>query len=66
MEQKVLDSIQLAAELGSQIAAKFGHTTAAGAIAEYASLAPVFAGIFDSIHGLFKHSAANPVPAIAK
>lgn len=54
-EQKVLQSIGEVSGVATSIAARFGHGTIAGAIAEYSSLAPVFAGLFDTVKGLFNH-----------
>lgn len=62
-EQKVLDSIGELSQIAAAIATRFGHSTVGGAIAEYSTLAPVFAGIFDSVRGLFAHhKATQPTP----
>jgi hypothetical protein len=57
-EQKVLASVDLVSQTASSVAAAFGHTNIGNAIAEYSSLAPVFAGLFDTIRGLFAHHKA--------
>jgi hypothetical protein len=62
-EQKVLGSVDLISQTASSIAASFGHTNVGNAIAEYSSLAPVFAGLFDTIRGLFAHHKAQTQPA---
>jgi hypothetical protein len=56
-EQKVLASVDLVSQTASSVAAAFGHTNISNAITEYSSLAPVFAGLFDTIRGLFAHKA---------
>jgi len=58
-ETKVLDSIGLVSGIATTIATNFGHGTIGGAIGEYATLAPVFAGLFDTIRGLFSHHAGK-------
>jgi hypothetical protein len=57
-EQKVLASVDLVSQTASSVASAFGHTNVGNAIAEYSSLAPVFAGLFDTIRGLFAHHKA--------
>lgn len=59
-EQKILASIGLVSQTATAIASSFGHGTVAGAVSEFSSLAPVFAGLFDSIKGLFSHIKAQP------
>ena len=59
MEEKVVTSIGIAAKAGEDILAAFGHNTAAAAVAEYSSLAPVFLSLFDTIKALFHHRQAT-------
>lgn len=62
-EQKVLASADLISQTASSVAGAFGHTNVANAITEYASLAPVFASLFDTIRALFAHHKAVTQPA---
>lgn len=54
-EEMVDDSIAEVAAVASSILSRFGHSNIAGAVQEYAGLAPVFASLSDTIIALFRH-----------
>lgn len=65
MEPKVLNAIEIGVKAGEDILSALGHTSAASAVAEYSSLAPVFINLYDLVAGLFKHGQ-KVATAVAK
>lgn len=56
--QKVDDSIEEVSAVLDSILSRFGHTNVAGAVEQYASLAPVFVSLAQTIVSLLHHKKA--------
>lgn len=59
-EQKILQSIAEVSAVAASITQRFGHNNAASLISTIPQFGLVFAGLFDSIRGLFSHPSMTP------